>query len=145
MTNGQKATKVLDYLEGLDGKTIINILNPHLDDNVLALLFDKLVEDGLLDCDCDDDDGEWIPVWLVEYSEDYRKGILYAMEQLDEDDKAIIRAECNKAYKMHLIPDSGIVDDYKITDLLEEYGDDNDLPEGWYLDEYDASEVLSMV
>lgn len=143
MTSGQKATKVLDYLEGLDSKTIINILNPHLDDNVLALLFDKLVEDGVIEREDDDEDD--VPEWLAKYSDCYREGILYAMEQLDEDDKAIIRAECNKAYKMHLVPNSVTVDDHKITDLLEEYGDDNDLPEGWYLDEYDASEVLSMV
>jgi hypothetical protein len=82
---------------------------------------------------------------LADYSEDYRKGIAYALEHLDEDDKAIIRAECDKAYNQHLVPDENIVDDHKITDLLEEWGEDNDMPEGWYLDEYDASEILSMV
>lgn len=82
---------------------------------------------------------------LKGYSEDYRKGIAYVMENMDEDDKVIIRAECNKAYKLHLIPNSNIVDDYKITDLLEEYGQNEDLPEGWYLDEYDASEILAMI
>ena len=82
---------------------------------------------------------------LTEYSEDYRKGIAYVKEQLDEDDKAIIRAECNKAYKMHLVPNGDVVDDSKITDLLEEYGQDHDLPEGWYLDEYDADDVMLML
>lgn len=82
---------------------------------------------------------------LKGYSEDYRKGIAYVMENMDEDDKVIIRAECNKAYKLHLIPNSNIVDDYKITDLLEEYGQNEELPEGWFLDEYDASEILTMI
>ena len=82
---------------------------------------------------------------LTEYSEDYRKGIAYVMEQLDEDDKTIIRAKCNKAYKMHLVPNGDVVDDSKITDLLEEYGQDNDLPEGWYEEEYDSSEILTML
>lgn len=82
---------------------------------------------------------------LADYSEDYRKGIAYALEHLDETDRAVIRAECDKAYNQHLIPNGDIVDDHKITDLLEEYGQDNDLPEGWYLDEYDASEILPMV
>jgi len=82
---------------------------------------------------------------LEGYSDDFRNGIAYVMERLDEDDKAIIRAECNKALKMHLIPDSDIVDDSKITDLLEEYGADEELPEGWYLEEYDASEILIMI
>jgi len=82
---------------------------------------------------------------LADYSEDYRKGIAYVMKELDEDDKAIIRAECNKAYKMHLVPDGDVVDDSKVTDLLEEYGQDHDLPEGWYEEEYDSSEILTML
>lgn len=82
---------------------------------------------------------------LSDYSEDYRKGVAYVMKELDEDDKAIIRAECNKAYKMHLVPNGDVVDDSKITDLLEEYGQDNDLPEGWYEEEYDSSEILTMI
>lgn len=48
MTDGEKATAVLNYLEELDSKTIINLLNPLLDDYALALLYDKLEEDGLL-------------------------------------------------------------------------------------------------
>lgn len=48
MNDGQKATKVLDYLEEQDSKTIINLLNPLLDDYALALLYDKLKEDGAL-------------------------------------------------------------------------------------------------
>jgi len=49
MNNGEKATAVLNYLEEeLDSKTIINLLNPLLDDYALALLYDKLEEDGLL-------------------------------------------------------------------------------------------------
>lgn len=90
--------------------------------------------------ECDDSNDP-----LAGYSEDYRKGVAYVMENLDEDDKAIIRAECNIAYKAHLVPSESVVDDHRITDLLEEYGEDNDLPEGWYLDEYDASEILPMV
>lgn len=82
---------------------------------------------------------------LAKYSETYRDGIRYMLSQLDEDDKVIIRAECNKALDQHLIPDSNIVDDSKITDLLEEYGADEELPEGWYLEEYDASEILAMI
>jgi hypothetical protein len=82
---------------------------------------------------------------LAKYSETYRDGIKYILSQLDEDDKAIIRAECNQALNQHLIPDSNIVDDSKITDLLEEYGADEELPEGWYLEEYDASEILMMI
>ena len=136
MTDGKKATAVLDYLEGLDGKTVINILNPMLDDEALALIYDGLVEDGTIESGGGPLDG---------YSEEYRSGIDYALEHLDDADRAVIRAECNKAYMQHLVPDENVVDDHKITDLLEEYGEDNGLPEGWYLDEYDASEILLMV
>jgi hypothetical protein len=92
------------------------------------------------ECEPEDDDDP-----LAKYSETYRDGIRYMLSQLDEDDKAIIRAECNKALSQHLIPDGNIVDDSKITDLLEEYGADEELPEGWYLEEYDASEILMMI
>ena len=66
-------------------------------------------------------------------------------QQFVEKALAIIRAECSQALNQHLIPDSNIVDDSKITDLLEEYGADEELPEGWYLEEYDASEILMMI
>ena len=81
---------------------------------------------------------------LTEYSEDYRKGIAYVKEQMDEEDLAILRAQVSKNYKQHNAPATGI-DDSKIIDLLEEYGQDHDLPEGWYLDEYDADEVMLML
>ena len=104
---------------------------------------DGFVKAEVDDWDSDEDEPEDDP--LAQYSEDYREGIKYVMEQLDEDDKAIIRAECNKAYKMHLVPNGSVVDDSLITDLLEAYGDDHDLGEGWYLDEYDSSEILTMI
>ena len=84
------------------------------------------------------------PDFLPDYSEHYRKGIAYVKEQLDEDDKAILRTQVSKNYKQHNAPATGI-DDSKVIDLLEEYGEDHDLPEGWYLDEYDADDVMLML
>lgn len=81
---------------------------------------------------------------LTEYSEDYRKGIAYVKEQMDDFEKDIIRAKVNKNYAQHNAPSTGL-DDHRIIDLLEEYGQDNDLPEGWYLDEYDADDVMLML
>jgi hypothetical protein len=37
MAQGQRATAVLNYLEKQDSKTVINILNPMLDDEALEL------------------------------------------------------------------------------------------------------------
>ena len=48
MTKGEKATAALSYLDGLDTTTVINVLNPYLDDDELAGLYDKLVSDGLI-------------------------------------------------------------------------------------------------
>ena len=48
LTNGEKATAVLNYLEELDVVTVINILNPLLDDYELALLYDDLINEGRL-------------------------------------------------------------------------------------------------
>lgn len=105
---------------------------------------DGFVKAEVEDFDTDEDeDNDNDP--LAQYSETYRKGIAYVMENMDEDDKAIIRAECNKAWKQHLVPSENVVDDSKITDLLDEYGADEELPEGWYLEEYDASEILAMI
>ena len=81
---------------------------------------------------------------LTEYSEYYRKGIAYVKEQMDDFEKDIIRAEVNRNYAQHNAPSTGL-DDSKIIDLLEEYGEDHELPEGWYLDEYDADDVMLML
>lgn len=48
MTNSEKATAVLDYLEELDSRSAINALSPLIDDDDLAGLYDKLEEDGIL-------------------------------------------------------------------------------------------------
>ena len=48
MTNGEKATAVLDYLDGLDSTTIINVLTPYLSDDELSMLYDDLVRDELI-------------------------------------------------------------------------------------------------
>lgn len=48
MTNSEKATQVLDFLEELDSRAAINALSPLIDDDDLAGLYDKLKEDGIL-------------------------------------------------------------------------------------------------
>lgn len=45
MNDSEKATKVLNYLEELDSKTILHILDMLLDDYALARLYDQLEED----------------------------------------------------------------------------------------------------
>ena len=47
MTDSQKATRVLNYLEEQDSTIIINLLNPFLDDYELALRYEDLKDEGI--------------------------------------------------------------------------------------------------
>jgi hypothetical protein len=60
------------------------------------------------------------------------KAIAYVKENIDEDDLACIKAEANKCWKQHLVPTENLIDCEAITDLLEEYGQENDLDERWW-------------
>lgn len=71
-----------------------------------------------------------------------KKAIDYVKSNMDEDDMAILQAEMNKCYKMHLIPSENVMDCSKVIDLLEEYGDENDLPEGWWEEYGDIEDIL---
>lgn len=75
--------------------------------------------------------------------DDLRDALSYVREQLGPDKVAVVKAQVNVCYEER----GPIETDYddEVYDLLEEWGEDNDLPEGWYLDEYDASEILAMV
>jgi len=69
-------------------------------------------------------------------------GLAYIRENMDGDDMAILKAEIDKCYNMHIIPNDHVIDCGEVIDLLEEYGQDNDLPEGWWLEEGDIDEWL---
>lgn len=78
------------------------------------------------------------------YSEDIRKAVAYINSQLEPEDKAIIAATVDKNFKRHMNPAYGI-DDGKIIDLLEEYGNDHDLGEGWWEAEDDMDEIVLLI
>lgn len=80
----------------------------------------------------------------AEYSPDMRKAVAYINEQLETEDKAIIAAQVSKNFKQHMNPAYGI-DDGKIIDLLDEYGDDHDLPEGWWEEECDLDDIVLLI
>ena len=49
MTDKEKASELLKFMEDeLDGKAIINALNPYLKDEDLAGLYDEFVKDGII-------------------------------------------------------------------------------------------------
>ena len=61
-----------------------------------------------------------------------RKGIKYVLDNIDEDDLAMLKAEMNRCWKMHVVPTESTVDCDVVIDLLEEYGEENDLGERWW-------------
>lgn len=70
------------------------------------------------------------------------KAIAYVKENIDEDDLACIKAEANKCWKQHLVPTENLIDCEAITDLLEEYGQENDLDECWWEEYADIDEII---
>jgi hypothetical protein len=86
---------------------------------------------------CDEDDG-------LDYSPTMRKAVAYAMEQMEPEDIAIIGAKVGLNFKQDMNPAYGI-DEGKISDLLEEYGQDNDLPEGWWMEECDMDDIVLLI
>ena len=71
------------------------------------------------------------------------KAIRYVQENIDEDDLACIKAEANKCWKQHLVPTENLIDCEAITDLLEEYGQENDLDERWWEEYAEIDEIIN--
>ena len=71
------------------------------------------------------------------------KAIAYVQENIDEDDLACIKAEANKCWKQHLAPTENLIDCEPITDLLEEYGQENDLDERWWEEYAEIDEIIN--
>lgn len=69
------------------------------------------------------------------------EGIEYVHQTISAATIAIIRAKVDLNYEAHLSPACG-VDSSKVIDLLEEYGQDNDLPEGWWEKYADIDEII---
>lgn len=68
----------------------------------------------------------------------------YVREQIDEDDLLVIRATVTRNMS-HRAPVSAGVNDGRIIDLLEEYGEDNDFAEGWWEEFGDIDEILLLL
>lgn len=73
-----------------------------------------------------------------------REALDYVRENMDTDDMVIIRAQIDKNYSCHMNPAAGI-DNTRVTDLLEEYGDEHDLPEGWWTELGEMDDILLML
>lgn len=74
---------------------------------------------------------------------DLKKAIRYIRDNMDGWELDALKAEMQGCYEMHLIPSPNVMDCDRVIDLLEEYGQDNDLPEGWWESECEIDEILA--
>ena len=74
-------------------------------------------------------------------SDELKKAIKYVRDNLKPYELARIDADIDEAYDLHLMPDN-VCDYDKIIDLLEEYGKDNELAEGWWEEEAYINDIL---
>ena len=71
------------------------------------------------------------------------KALDYVRENIDEWELRSMRMDCaiQRAPFSHLYPQDA--DD--IADTLEEYGQDNDLPEGWWCEYGDIDDIVEQI
>lgn len=78
---------------------------------------------------CDEDDG-------------MAEGLIYLREHLAQDEIDEIRAQIDRSYRYHMNPSDCCAFNSRVEELLEEYGEDNYLPEGWWMYEGDIDDWL---
>lgn len=74
-------------------------------------------------------------------NKELKKAIAYVKENLEDYELAELNAQMEEAYAMHLMPDVCCNYD-KVIDLLEEYGEDNELGESWWEEYGDINDIL---
>ena len=72
----------------------------------------------------------------------FEKAVAYVRENVDMADVAQAKVKMGEKNPLFRI-NHALCD--QIYDLMEEYGEEHDLPEGWWLDEADEEEVLLML
>lgn len=88
--------------------------------------------------DADDEDGGEEP----EEPDGMAEGLTYLREHLAQDEIDEIRAQIDRSYRYHMNPSDCCAFNSRVEELLEEYGEDNDLPEGWWMYEGDIDDWL---
>lgn len=70
------------------------------------------------------------------------EALAYVREQLEQDELDEIKAQIDRSYRYHMNPSDCCAFSSRVEELLEEYGEDNDLPEGWWMYEGDIDDWL---
>lgn len=85
----------------------------------------------------------YLCTWKLKTINDMKKALDYVRQNVD---MGYVNYLVSKAMEMRCptsYVDAVFADD--VQDLLEEYGDDNDLPEGWWLEYGDIDDILTMI
>lgn len=124
MNEKEKATAVLNYLGDCDSETVINLLTALIPDEKMAGLYDQLKADGIDVDGSDEDSGEG-------ESETVKEALDYVRDGLGEEDLTIYRLQVTKNMR-HRQPAWDGLDEVRVIDLLEEYGEENGLSDEWW-------------
>lgn len=102
----------------------------------------KLIYDAILQqCDAVTNFEEETPLLEPDNDKHYEQAIAYVRNTIDIDDVGYISGRIWKNHGSLCSEDTiGLSD--RIYDLMEEYGQDNDLPENWWLNEGDIEDVF---
>lgn len=68
------------------------------------------------------------------------KAVAYVSNNMDADELKVIKAQVNLAWETRQQITTSYDDE--VEDLMEEFGEENDLPEGWWLNDCELDEVL---
>lgn len=72
-----------------------------------------------------------------------QKALDYVREQMDDDKLAVVRAQRNYNWVHRMLVQTDY--DEEIFDLLEEWGEEHGLPEGWWENEADMEDILEII
>lgn len=97
--------------------------------------------DGFVKAEVEDFDKDEEDDPLAKYSDDFKEAIQYIKDNRPWTDAQDARAM--ELVNLHFdIPSDILV---AIADLMEEYGEDHDLQEGWWLNEADEDDIFMML
>lgn len=71
-----------------------------------------------------------------------RDAIKYIREKIDDSALAIVQAQADRCWEMHLVPTESTMDCEPIIEFLAEYGEDHGLEERWWEEYCEIDEII---
>lgn len=120
----------------IDCKDIVDCEDLYILGDVINMLDHVVVDvndNSTYDGETEDEEGETL----------FETALNYVRSNIDMDDVRYIRGCVDKHHSCVRAEDCAILT--RIYDLMEEYGEDNGLPEGWWLEEMDEEEIFDQL